>query len=880
MFESSGYITEENMGNTAVLNLAMPTISIMVVSSVLTADVSNSGLIIRATSDQGTLVGSEAVVERGRADFKKLTFVGSAPNSAVITFTAGPQGGLPVSGFQLVSGAISVAVTPVKAKFLSFAQSSFVQASTTKTVQMDSSRSFVIPSIIVLLKDSAFQIDSSASDIPLVLFIEPAGQINTDQGSATIVNGIAAFTDVAFTDGTVGLTFTISVTDPTGSRDPIRSATITLADSKSTEAAQRQLQLSTYCITANPITPCEYSLVFGQNPLSLISAAGQSFFTTVGAFIPEIRIILYDRFGPVDSIDTSIVPSLIAYTGDDPNSESLLVAGSNIGYWRDQYYVFTCLQFSESPAGLVTLKFAPVLATDSSKRYTAMNTLETGFVTVAASTTTSFGLRFAQSGSLFIHAGQTTSAVVNIALPTIVIEVIDSLYQFDDEAGGGMVISVETSTGTLDKDGSRELVVAGKATFSTLKFTSIADSPILTFRAQQSTTDANGKTISSGAISLTTLPVSTSEISFVETANSYNNVTRIFQTFSFDSLASASVLASVTIRDSAHQVEIPPEGTVEIDIQCEEAILQTGIPGTITPLTSAVTNFSTTFISFRRGYEGAPIYLKYIVTSSSNPLLINTYLTVGPITIRSTEETGTCVRRIVSPRVVAQFRSSVDAFLAIENTMRASLSYLVGIDTSRLLINEVERTVGVDYASVSTWVGCKVTIEFLDPTATSANQRSPQELAAVFVTLRPSCMGPINGLTLDSVFYAADDQSCDAASYYAALNLSQTCDATGINPTCQCYDENLVEPLGSLCAVDDSGFKENFVELCNGPLLECKEATILAVCMDVIDVSNATYYWIFAIVVGVLLIGLAVFVLYKKGIIFKKSTTTLHSEKN
>ena len=184
---SSSFFAYENIGNTAVLGLAMPPIVIQLYTSSMESDVSNTGLVIQATTEQGTLEGAEALVVRGVATFSNLAFVGTAPRSSVITFTAGTQGGLPVQQYSLSSGAVSVAITAIKAKHFSFAQSSFIQSTEQRSVRLDTATgTFVIPSIIVQMKDSAYQIDSTVNNLGVSVSLEPPNRRHSNAGHVCI----------------------------------------------------------------------------------------------------------------------------------------------------------------------------------------------------------------------------------------------------------------------------------------------------------------------------------------------------------------------------------------------------------------------------------------------------------------------------------------------------------------------------------------------------------------------------------------------------------------------------------------------------------------------------------------------------------------------
>ena len=866
---SSSFFAYENIGNTAVLGLAMPPIVIQLYTSSMESDVSNTGLVIQATTEQGTLEGAEALVVRGVATFSNLAFVGTAPRSSVITFTAGTQGGLPVQQYSLSSGAVSVAITAIKAKHFSFAQSSFIQSTEQRSVRLDTATgTFVIPSIIVQMKDSAYQIDSSVNNLAVTLNVDPQS-ISVSSPDTIMTSGIASYASLTFSNArAAGVTITVAEKYPTGARSSLSSALINVIVDPLGEGTDRQSnQLTEFERCRATGQDCIFSLEFAGSSMSFIFAEGQELYTSVGGTLPEIRIFLNDQFGKTKEMTASLVPVVVAYTGDDPQGETLLETGgaANHGTWQDGTYIFSCLQFKEQPEGLVRIQF---MAIDSkAAAYSGINQLRTGFVTVTSSVTANYGLRFSSTNSLFIYPGQPSSAVLNVALPPITIELVDSLY-VADTSNNDVVIVATTSSGQLDANGAREIVTKGKAVFSTLKFISIGDEPILTFKAQSALQPVGGKSITTGSLTLTTLPIASFEIAFMSSTDGNNDVTHEFQAFTFAKLSDVKVHTVVMVRDSAHQYESSAAASVEIRESCDQAsIIDTTLQSIAVGGRTA--NFTTTFSRYWDGYLNSDIYITFTVQGGGNALLVGKSVTVGPIKVLERSGTAKCADLVANPIVVMEFRISVAEFTAAADDIKSKVAFLVGAEANRVKFANIRKVRGVDHSTVAHWTGTKVDVSFLDPLTTSTNRKSSSQLASELAKLNLACQSG-SDLGLETLYLLAQDNDCDADAFLASLNESAVCAATGVIPLCQCYEAGVMHSWGMNC-VDESGLEDEYRDLC-GLLSACAEAETNDVCEDFYSRQPLDWlkylWWSLAVVVPA---GVMVLVLKRYGIICQQT---------
>jgi hypothetical protein len=886
---ASSSITMENQGGTAVLGVPLRPVVINLYTSAMELDTSNTGLIITATTPQGTLSGAEALVVRGVAQFAELTFVGVAPRSAVITFTAGTQGATAVARATLLSGAMVVSVTAVKAQYLSFARASQIQTTAIKLAETN--EEFTITSIIIQMLDSARQIDTTASNIDLELVLPTSCVIKGDisQVRATVSNGVAVFSGLTFTN--CPTTFFIGVSDPTSTaRVPLSSGQVAVERNLLTADARQVLQNAraflARCVEVSD-TSCPLTLAFAAEwgPYSsFVFAAEQPFAASVGSTIPTIVVELRDEFGVSTLFPASVAPQLVAYTADDPAAEQLLVTkdGANRGVYQKGRYYFSCLQFASAPAGLVRIQFMPVDESGTPairlEGITRGAPLRTGFATVTSVPTPAYGLRFAADVSVIAYAGQASSAVLNVALPAVTVEVTDSRGELDT-TDSTTVIVASVSAGQLDATGARERVTRGRATFHGLKFSSMVDEPLLAFRAYQSARALAGRSLSTGRFMLTTLPVAEFNLGFLPQLTAESQVTHAFKSFIFQNLTDAVVRASIVVLDSAHQRATAVTSTIYISPSSEQVNLDSSELKSIDSRSAcACANFSNRITGYKDGYQpGTPIYVTYTAVDASG-LLRGKTVVAGPIVVGSLlAGATTCAANLVAPVVVAEFRMTVAQFRAAN--VRSQLAYLMGIELGRVTVQDASLTsiTRVDHSTLATWVGSKAAIVFGDPLPASTNQKTSAQLAADFVGLRPRC-DTVSVLKLEAAYYQQDDQKCSPDGFRASITTSRQCaDQSILNP-CQCYNLGVFAAWGFACAEDKAVLSE-FLEICKD-LADCAEVEIYDVCQTVLANEETSWTWAYIVLGCGLGLIVIVLVLRRTGILRPPQKATLQTAGN
>ena len=590
----------------------------------------------------------------------------------------------------------------------------------------------------------------------------------------------------------------------------------------------------------------------------------------MGGLVPEIRIYMTDSFGKVvDMVDT-LMPTVVAFTGDDTSSSILQKSSSDTtisGTWQDGTYIFSCLQFKEQPEGLVRIQFMAIDSKAAGAPFSGINQLRTGFVTVTSSVTANYGLRFSSANSLFIYPGQPSSAVLNVALPPITIELVDSLY-VADTSNNDVVIVATTSSGQLDANGAREIVTKGKAVFSTLKFISIGDEPILTFKAQSASQPVGGKSITTGSLTLTTLPIASFEIAFMSSTDGNNDVTHEFQAFTFASLLDVRIRTVVMVRDSAHQYESSSLGTLEMTQSSDEAVVEVKKVSFV----GQSANFTTTFSDWiSDSTRGAAIYVKYVVTSGSNPLLLGKTLTIGPIKVESSSTHAACSSVLSSPVVVGEFRTPIETFSP--NLTRSSIAYLMGVEANRVKFANIRKVKGVDHSTVAQWTGTKVDVSFLDPLTTSTNRKSSSQLASELVELHPGCN--TGDLNVAAFYLKEHDNGCDPEAFNVAVNYSAVCAiaSSTSDDKCACYLSKLFDVWGTKCSTDED-VHANFVVVC-GEVASCQKPKMTEICTVVLSGEESSLAWVWVVSFVLLAVVLLLLALKYQGLICVKKAVTL-----
>ena len=882
-------IPYENSGGSGALDVPLPPVVIKLYTSSFEFDPSNTGLVITAYSAQGQIKGAEAVVIRGVATFSELRFVDTEVDNAVITFVAGSQGRLPVTGAVLFSGPMKVAGTTVKQSRLDFSPLSKLQANVPLTIRLQGS-TFVLPYIVVVVKDSAGQFDSTANNIRLQIAPgSPPVATIPGQDWRLVTRGLAAWSDITLKTNSK-LDFRIIVTDDNKAvKVPLQSGPITVQPESYSEPAKA---LALFAECKDP-APCTFSIRFADTYTTFSSylyQENQPIFMAVGGRVPTIRVELHDEFGLASyrgALTSSVVPALFVMTGADPRNEELLVRGGSRdqdtggrtqGIFKNGVYEFSCLEFASAPTGLIRLRFAAYNVSAQGKivnQLEGMGTLVSGFVTVTSTVVRNFALRFDNANSLITYEGQIMTGAVNIALPPITVQLVDS-NNLPDASGDGFVISVSSTSGDIDASGSREIVSNGKAVFSNIKFTAMGNEPRLVFTAFQTNQPVQGKSISTGVFVLAALPIPFFEIAFTKVRSEFADVTYQFQTMTFATLADAQFKVSIFVRDSAHQVHSSSDGNViSIESVSDEAQIENRAGSTIVgldPLCNCA-NFTTAItrandIQYPRG---TAIYVRYRVTAGP-ALLLGKQLVVGPIIIEqelrpsgSTAATTSCEASLITPVILGEFALSPAAFVGARAATKAALATRLGVEPQRVtILDDIKSITRRDFDTGGEWTGTLARIIFSNPFPSSTNLRTSAQLADEFVKLRPQCDKV--QLNMRTAYFEEDVKTCDVTAFRASLDAAHVCARSLFVPLCQCYDEGPAAIWGFPCEEEPTA-QTMLVEMCSATV-DCSEASIQAVCSGLVSALATSLAWLWALLGSTVGLIMIVLVLRKKGVTF------------
>ncbi|CUG93900.1 unnamed protein product [Bodo saltans] len=905
---TKSFFLANNIGNTAVLGTSLPTIVIQVVNNVWEVDTGFQDVVIVATAPGATLAGNAALVINGVATFSDLKFVNSAPESAVITFTAT----LSVSMVRtLFSGAVSVSKAPIKARHLSFDANSDVQQQSSLYLRSDATDLVVIPLLSVLMLDSGYQPDYSAKGIALTVSIVssdtaivPPVLSYPDQQNIMVQQGFGKVQGLTLSVTAAHQTtpFFVRIQDAAGIRPNLDSATILVVPSVTVPSTNLAGRLS-LCRSANT-TQCGLSLTFAPEPYSFVTAIDGPITATVGALIPEIRVYVNDLAGPLDPVAPFPISTatLYAFTSTSPASESFLSTDAALsGTWSGSYFSFICLKLAVAPSRLIRLYFAffyndPV--TGALTQVTGIPTIRTAFIGVATDTTGNFAFQFVNGGDSFIsYAGEPAQAVVGVALPAIQVQIIDSLGNVD--ASGTSTSTAPLLLGVTSSGGSATIdalvpFVNGVATISTLRFLAASFNPIITFTIQTTTAYPllSQTSIVSGPIMLTVSPINAVAIAVqpfdnCDTSSSYVCVDANLQSMTFANLSSVLLRVQVGAIDSANQMATRPitDSTFTVRVSCEQAAFNsafstdaTAVVGTnivlnIPPLTTMNTAFRATNV---------PLYFTICVVSAPDfPALLDSSVVIGPITVTalasSASAAASCAGAASAPVVVLKLYSPLaSTTLSYLNTnFLTNLCYIMGVEASRVtIVSPPSLTSGIN-TDTTRWEGTRLSLQFSDPTPTSSNRDSAATLAAALVALRPDCQAPT--LSIASIFYASDEKGCIRATFQAAVAAADTCASQGFYSTCQCFQDNVISPMGVVCSIDVV-VGPDFSTMCQR-LSNCAQSEIISVCEGALQDNSSQYAWAFGAVFGPIAFGILVY-LAVKGIILRRAPVQLHKEDN
>lgn len=867
----TSYIRYENEGGTAVLGVPMPAIVIKLYTSQMGFDGSNTGLVILARSAQTTeLKGAEALVIRGVATFADLTFVNFAPRSASITFsTILPSG----RTGELFSGAIFVTDSAIKASRIRFADTSEISeqnaAYAIPAAPTGTSNQFKItlPTVRVLFVDSANRYDLTADRIELELSIDPPTYVFTETGTnkMTAVSdyGTVVWDKKAVTaNAASNTTFSIRIADKTGIRSTLVSSKVTILDSTLSVAAQLGSCVSN---AGNCSLKLKFLGTYGTRS-SAVYAEDIAIFTTAGSTMPKIVVCLTDWFGPVynqnRNIDiTSSTFRVKAYTSD-PNNEKVLDVSGVYGRFQNGLYIFECLRINAA-TGLVRINF--VAETSGGLVFEGLGRPRTGFTTVLSSPISGYAVRFASS-SLLQYGGQRTSGIVGVALPPIVLEVVDSQNQLD-AADASVTVVATTSTGDTSSPVTAQ---KGLISFPLVQFLTASENPTITFTVTKSNNPVSGQSLASGGVQLTTLVIPFYEVAFDSDRNTQSQITSQFQSKS-DITAWGEIRSILVIRDSAHETIQSLGsyvGAIQVDVMSDDADIGTPVAATFLP-TCANRNYPCVDIRTRiNGVrpnvgvpDGGPVYLKYRVRSGP-ALLVGQQLVAGPLSVAGTG--ASCGGAGGgSSAVVAEFNQSKSIFDTRVDSISADIAKALGVEAARVSIDRTtaKQVIRTDFVNLAEHLVTKVHISFLDPLPTSTIRKSRSDLQSEFLQVRPQC--DLASLRLWAVYNLLQEKDCNPQLFLDGIQAAKTCTRSGAKPMCECYENGVVRDHGAVCA-NDPTLATDLVTMCTEIRSTCEDSGIQNLCSSVLTPKKSSMVWAWATLGAIGGLGIAGFVAFKK----------------
>eukprot|EP00757_Euglenozoa_sp_SAG-D1_P009882 gene9882-1_t len=461
-------------GITTTLGVTLPTITVKMTDSVNADDVSDSTTVITASTDSPaslTSTGASVTMVNGVATFNAIKFAtASAGGIAQITFTAGSENAGVVAGQTIVCADINVVGENNIAMRFATSGSSLTRQGQGLTAAYGTSLS----TVLVQLHNSVGELDTSHSGLTVT--------VSTDRGSlsgtttATVASGQVSFTDLKFFSyHTVSpkpiLTFTAGVASllPVGG-DTLVSGEIIVAPTAKTGAGVRFATVG-----------------------SLFIAEGTQQPATQGTAMSTIKVEILTGGLAVDTSDSTTVITVTADDGTLSGTTTTVASG---------VATFSALTFTTAPAdGTATLTFS---VGNEASAIVAGRNLVTGTVTVAG--TAKSLMEFKTGDSWISHVGQKRGYEASTNMPTIKIQLTDSLGNADTSENA-LIITATSGTATVGGT-TTATVTSGVATFSALQITTTHTSaplPTLTFTAgAQGSLTVAGKTLLSGGLIMET----------------------------------------------------------------------------------------------------------------------------------------------------------------------------------------------------------------------------------------------------------------------------------------------------------------------------------------------------------------------------------------
>ena len=353
---------------------------------------------------------------------------------------------------------------------------------------------------------------------------------------------------------------------------------------------------------------------------------------TVNVAIPAILIQLLDSCGNDD-------PSNTGSTITVRSAPSGTLSGPLTATFTSGMALWTNVMYTDVPVSPSVLNFT---ADPASGFLVAGNTLASGVVTVSGSITPNFNIVFKNTGSQFTANGQ--GADVAVAVPfllPVIVTMVNSAWQ-PDATNSQTVVTVTGGTAVTPVNAT---MVAGVATFTNMTFAACqaGGSVFLTFTAgTQGNTAASGKTTTTGAVSVTGVPLSL--LAFAN--NSLFNASGQTASLPVSVVLPAIVL---NIQDSCTKFDPSGQGLAVSVTSAEGAVLVGTTTATVSngvatfnALTISILSTGTPKLTFTAlGPSNAPVNGKTAVTGAITLVKPTDAPTTPPTARPTTAPTGT-----------------------------------------------------------------------------------------------------------------------------------------------------------------------------------------------------------------------------------------------
>eukprot|EP00759_Apiculatamorpha_spiralis_P012864 PhF_6_TR1971/c0_g1_i2/m.3264 len=430
---TNSFFTAQDQGFDLAVNVVpSPAIVVLLVDSAGVEDTTENALTI-TVSGPSEISGTSARMTAGVATFSSFKFTQCLSTQVKLTFTAGTEGTTMASGKKLVSGAVTV--NGVANNMIAFSKTgSFITAagqapSTTVGVSVP------IPTIQIELQDSCGNLNASVNGVIITASSDKASLGGTT--SASITNGIAKFSNLMFASASSSPMLTFTVGNQLPNIPAAGTTLITGAFVVQMFAANIRFTTKSY-VTAESIA------------VSVVQGA---------PFFPPFAIELLDGNGVPDTTTDS--PITVTATWCDGT-----VVAPSATMTKGTPATFTNLVLNSCPINPCALTFT-ANGGPTGMLPVGGKTLVTGLVTVTPMP--AYDMVYVRGDSYVESPSEAKAATVNVAMPPIVIQIIDSCDS-PDITVNGVVIMASATVGKIG--GSVNATVTdGLAIFNNLMIT-------------------------------------------------------------------------------------------------------------------------------------------------------------------------------------------------------------------------------------------------------------------------------------------------------------------------------------------------------------------------------------------------------------------------